>query len=345
MEERMKNVKCVGVTPECRVGRVCFGTVGVFCAVMLSLCPGCHRKAPKPSNPSDLLACTRLEVQYPGGALRQFFPDSGLQKVILNEEESARVRSYDTRTVTDQEQIKALARLLSQYTYRHTPGEVEVQVIITGYRGWRRKVTFGIRYPSRTTERQIASGNSPDSPILAPPELQPLRIRWNCCDNLITLNYHLSPGGPWSNRFYPDPNHWCDIVAARFREWYLDQHKLDDTTDRISDGGRFARRFICPSVQASLKPEDASSEAQQTGPSPQTSRSWISTYAMNPNCRKDSPPDTVFLFESKPGWNQHGGPELFMFDNHDPKGGLVLLNDDKVRFIRTEEELKQLRWK
>ncbi len=30
---------------------------------------------------------------------------------------------------------------------------------------------------------------------------------------------------------------------------------------------------------------------------------------------------------------------------HNPKGGLVLLNDGTVKFIRTEEELKQLRWK
>jgi hypothetical protein len=29
----------------------------------------------------------------------------------------------------------------------------------------------------------------------------------------------------------------------------------------------------------------------------------------------------VLLFETKAGWNQHGGPELFTFDNHDPKGG------------------------
>jgi hypothetical protein len=37
--------------------------------------------------------------------------------------------------------------------------------------------------------------------------------------------------------------------------------------------------------------------------------------------------------------------ELFTFDNHDPRDGLVLLNDRKVKFIRTEEELKRLRWK
>lgn len=68
-------------------------------------------------------------------------------------------------------------------------------------------------------------------------------------------------------------------------------------------------------------------------------------YAMNADCRYDSPGDTVLLFETKAGWNQHGGPELFAFDNHDPRGGLVLLNDGTVRFIRGEDELRQLRWK
>ena len=68
-------------------------------------------------------------------------------------------------------------------------------------------------------------------------------------------------------------------------------------------------------------------------------------YAMNPNCKPDSPPDMVLLFETKAGWNQHGGPELFTFDNHDPKGGCVLLNDGTVKFIRTKQELQQLRWK
>jgi len=68
-------------------------------------------------------------------------------------------------------------------------------------------------------------------------------------------------------------------------------------------------------------------------------------FVVNPNCKPKSPPDTVLLFESKVGWNQHGGPELFTFDNHNPKGGCVLFNDGSVRFIRTKEELKKLRWK
>jgi hypothetical protein len=66
---------------------------------------------------------------------------------------------------------------------------------------------------------------------------------------------------------------------------------------------------------------------------------------MNRACGPKSPRDVVLLFESRAGWNQCGGPELFTFDNHDPKGGCVMLNNGEVKFIRTEEELKQLRWK
>ena len=73
-----------------------------------------------------------------------------------------------------------------------------------------------------------------------------------------------------------------------------------------------------------------------------TSRWFL--YAMNPNCRVDSDPNVVLPFETKAGWNQHGGPEPFSFDNHDPKGGCLLLNGDIVKFIRTEEELRQFRW-
>jgi competence protein ComEC len=55
--------------------------------------------------------------------------------------------------------------------------------------------------------------------------------------------------------------------------------------------------------------------------------------------------DPVLLFETKAGWNQHAGPELFTIDNHDPKGGCVVLSNGTVKFIRSEQELRQLRWK
>ena len=116
--------------------------------------------------------------------------------------------------------------------------------------------------------------------------------------------------------------------------------------ERMFPDAYIARMFSCPSVHAPLSmgviPILNPARPIPSSPTPDT---WISDYAMNSNCREDSPKDMVFLFESRPGWNQHGGPELFTFDNHDPKGGLVLLNDGIVKFIRTEEELKQLRWK
>ena len=68
------------------------------------------------------------------------------------------------------------------------------------------------------------------------------------------------------------------------------------------------------------------------------------SYAINPFCEPDSPPDTVLLFETRAGWNQHGGPQILSFNNHEPNGGNVLLKDGTVKFIRTEEELNQLRW-
>ena len=68
-------------------------------------------------------------------------------------------------------------------------------------------------------------------------------------------------------------------------------------------------------------------------------------YAMNPNCEPNSAGDMVLLFETKAGWNQQGGPELFTFENHDPRGGCVLLRDGTVKFIRTDEALHTLHWK
>jgi len=49
------------------------------------------------------------------------------------------------------------------------------------------------------------------------------------------------------------------------------------------------------------------------------------------------------LFESKPGWNQHGGPELLNPDNHNGKGCNVLFNDAHVEFVKTED-FNDLKW-
>ena len=75
-----------------------------------------------------------------------------------------------------------------------------------------------------------------------------------------------------------------------------------------------------------------------------TIRKEQSNYAINPNCKPNSPPDTVLLFETKGGWNQQGGPELLTTENHKGKGSNILFNDGTVKFVGTEE-LETLKWK
>jgi len=71
------------------------------------------------------------------------------------------------------------------------------------------------------------------------------------------------------------------------------------------------------------------------------------SYAMNKNLEnfdKDNvPPDMVVLFETKPGWNQTGGPEILTTDNHQGQGCNILFMDNHVEFVKTKD-LKKLKW-
>jgi hypothetical protein len=292
--------------------------------------------------PPDLSTCTRLEVRYLDGALYHFFFGGPYWqdwlKTVLNEEERAGVRSYDTWTVTNREQIKAFADDVRQGTYVRKHGWRTrghgTQIVC-----WRDSEciaslslsAFGHSMLTADENQFRYSGGKPDLTILEPAGIKPLKARWSCVENLSDV-------GRWSLTPVPrrplDPNHWCDSALEGLRD-----PRTNPAGMRVS--------FTCPSRHRSVdanevhpQPADANGKNEPVG-------ARTSDYAMNPNSRglRNSPKDMVFLFESKPGWNQHGGPELFTFDNHDPKGGLVLLNDGTVKFIRTEEELKQLRWK
>jgi prepilin-type processing-associated H-X9-DG protein len=106
---------------------------------------------------------------------------------------------------------------------------------------------------------------------------------------------------------YPDADKWCDLLKK-----YLHEPE---------------RRFVC---------KISNTKAGQC------------SYALNQNIvgMKTSgiPPNVVLLFESVPGWNQCGGPELLNTENHKGKGCNILFNDGRVEFVKTEQ-LGELKWK
>lgn len=68
-----------------------------------------------------------------------------------------------------------------------------------------------------------------------------------------------------------------------------------------------------------------------------------SHYAINPNAAVYSHPDMVLLFETGPGWNQFGGPELLAPENHQGDGCNILFNDGHVEFVEVER-FDESRW-
>ena len=72
-----------------------------------------------------------------------------------------------------------------------------------------------------------------------------------------------------------------------------------------------------------------------------------SSYAMNEflTGRKltELPPDLVLLFESTPGWNKAGGPEILTTKHHEDEGCNVLFADGRVEFVRADR-ISELRW-
>lgn len=60
------------------------------------------------------------------------------------------------------------------------------------------------------------------------------------------------------------------------------------------------------------------------------------SYSINPNCKPNSEPNTVLVFESKGGWNSFGGPEILTAEYHKNEGCNILYNDGHVKFEGTD---------
>jgi len=260
-------------------------------------------------SPPDLANCTRMEIRYQPSMLEYFFPYEA-QQSLLCPDEIQYLQSLKDLNVNNPEKLKALADELKE---RFSCGGIITERSIAHvvcYRDDEHLTSFTIYDDTSvvTEEKQRLRYKLGLRTLKElTPQIQPFQLRLECADNLRDL-WLLLRFLYGSRNAYP-ASKWCTTI--------IQDRRAGDISEEYRMG-----KFKCP----------AAGEGK-------------CHYAMNPNCELNSTPDTVLLFETKGGWNQHGGPELFTFDNHDPKGGCVILNDGTVKFIRTKEELQQLQWK
>ncbi len=328
-------------------------------------------------NIPDLTTCTQVEIRCEPSMIEYFYPYRS-QRSLLSREEIEYLRSEKSVVLKDSKRINDFANEIKQG--KHDTGGIvfdKSKAHVICYRDGRPATSFIVYDNSSIENRQkqmIKYFNGLASMRILIPQIQPIELRMQCAGNLKNLwrrlrfydraektrvqyfskfkldasnklnnpTKHDVPGMtdmdvleqlhhqaqlfseaakkrmadlyPKIKLIYPAPRNWCDAL-----EWAFAGTRVRSKRHEVDLIMKF---HVCPSVGEGKN-----------------------HYAMNPNCKPDSPTDMVLLFETKAGWNQHGGPELFTFDNHDPKGGCVLLNDGTVKFIRTTEELNKLRWK
>jgi hypothetical protein len=268
--------------------------------------------------PPDLAPCTRIEIAYQPSMLEFFFPWAG-EQCLFSSAEKQYLQGQKAGIVDSPERIRAFANEVKRANYGTIVSDDGI-ALLTCYGNEKVLASLTLygdrRFLGEDHQQFHYPGNMASLRALVP-QIQPFELRVECARNLRNLWHRLclyqlakEPPSRWSSSVpaYPEAAIWCDALVKAYEE--------RGSTDAIM------RPHRCP----------GGGEGR-------------SHYAMNPNCLYGSAPDTVLLFETRSGWNQHGGPELFAFDNHDPKGGCVLLNNGTVRFIRTKEELGQLRWK
>jgi hypothetical protein len=283
---------------------------------------------PSRLDPPDLISCVKVELQYQPSMLEYFFPYRS-QQSLLTPDEMGYLKSGKTLVLENKQEIQIIANdILRTETANTIIGGDSVRyrnyVDVECHYDNKPSLSFSI-YDDHTLliEGEEFSGSEgfPSLKILTP-QIQAFDLRMRCAANLKNLWYRFrfynqgealrrNDSSIRSQPLYPTPNVWCDDILRPY-----------PALNSFAAVRRNAELLVCPSAGEGKN-----------------------HYAMNPNCKTNSPPDVVLLFETKAGWNQNGGPELFTFDNHDPKGGCVLLNDGTVKFIRTKEELQQLRWK
>jgi len=142
-----------------------------------------------------------------------------------------------------------------------------------------------------------------------------IAFRTVCAKNLEALGKAMLIYASEYDEKYPTPSKWCDLL--------IEYTEVDERMFRCRGA------FGCKAARC------------YSGVSGK-----LCSYAMNKNIEElgaNAPPDMVLLFETSPGWNQSGGPEILTTDNHQREGCNVLFVDSHVQFVKTED-INDLKW-
>jgi hypothetical protein len=258
-------------------------------------------------------------------------------KNIFSPEEIQYLTSLDTIVVEDPNLIHAYANELNRANYikaEEGPKKISTYANVICYNKNKQMLSIrdfhtvliyvNVKYFFIFNKRRM-------SPLDLTPRLSYFFLRSDCANTIEHLGLLLNR----NHVDYTKPSDWCENVLKKVQNLGAFLQGLTTINDY----------FMCSSVRKNYPDTSIQNKSLDSNSPEQSDTSFVCQYAMNPNCKPDSPGNMVLLFETKAGWNQNGGPELFTFDNHDPKGGCVLLNDGTIKFIRTKKELNQLRWK
>jgi len=151
-------------------------------------------------------------------------------------------------------------------------------------------------------------------PVMA--RTRQIALRLQCGSNMSSLGKAMLIYANEHDNKFPTTSKWCDLLIEH-----------TDVANHI---------FLCkgaPGCKVNRCYDDTTGQP--------------CSYAMNKNVeglnREELPADMVLLFETEPGWNKSGGPEILSTENHYRQGCNILFVDCHVEWIDTVN-LDELKW-
>lgn len=171
-------------------------------------------------------------------------------------------------------------------------------------------------------------------------------VKIECANNLEKLGKALLSYAENNHYHYPTPDRWCDLLIE-YAEVTEEDFRCPDATK-----GR-CHYALNPNAEPLSRYDDMEHYFESHGLDhkeiilnlhrkevQKVWDFWFHRYWAERQVKRKALRKQVLLFETKPGWNQSGRPELLTTERHRAEGYNILFNDGRARFVRTEQLYK-----